>query len=193
MTNPWEDQSDEGFSLNFSDKEAASEAREFSVLPSGTYLVRVDDGEMKESTSEKNYGKPYVSFTFEITEDNTAEGKYVGQKAWSNVMLFAGALYSAAQMMKAVDLDPKSGDKFPPIEWWIGKEMVIVTAQENAKTKDEATGRYVDKTELDENGKTRVLKRSEVKGYRAPSSWKKNTSSAPAGRVTGSKGSMLPT
>lgn len=193
MSNPWEEETSDGFSLNFSDKEAASEAREFSTLPSGSYLVRVDDGEMKESTSDKNYGKPYVSFTFVLVGDHTPEGKYVGQKAWSNVMLFEGALYSAAQMMKAVGLDPKRGDKFPPIEWWIGKEMVILGQQEPAKTKDEATGKYVNKTETGEDGKEHIVKRFEVKGYRAADTWKKQggTASAGAGRASG-KGSMLP-
>jgi hypothetical protein len=190
VTTPWDDDDDEGFSLNFSDKEAASEAREFATLPSGSYKVRVDDGELKESQSEKHAGKPYIAFTFEIVEDNTDEDKYVGQKAWGNVMLFAGALYSASQMMKAVGLNPNS-DKFPAIEWWIGKEMVIIGRQEDAKQKDEATGKYVTKFETNEAGKQVAVKRYEIKGYRSADTWKKQAS-GPAGRMTTTKGSMLP-
>lgn len=164
--------SDEGFRLNFSDQEANSEAREFSALPSGAYLVNVTDAELRESQSTKHFGKPYAAFEFTIQED-AFEGKFVGQKAWANVMLFEGALYSAAQMMKAADLDPRT-DTFPALEEWVGKQLVITGAQEDAKTKDEATGKYVTKYTEDENGNRKAVKRYEVKGYKHPNTWKKS-------------------
>lgn len=177
-----------GFTLNFTDQEASSEAREFSTLPSGSYLVCVTDVELKESQSEKHNGKPYASFEFTIQED-AHDGQYVGQKAWGNVMLFAGALYSAAQLMKAWDLVPGQ-DNFPELEATLGKTVVILGRQEDVKTKDD-NGKYVTKYE-DVPGPNGVLqrkavKRYEIKGYRHPNTWKKT---AAAGGTKGA--SRLP-
>lgn len=188
----------DGFMLNFTDQEASSEAREYSTLPSGSYLVGVTDAELQESQSAKHYGKPYAKFEFTIIED-AHDGRYIGQKAWGNVMLFAGALYSAAQIMKAWDLVPGQ-DAFPELEQCLGKQLVIVGAQEDAKTKDESGAtdkdgkpKYVTKYEevpdpSDPNKMIRrAVKRYEVKGYKHPSTWNKTA------KAGGTKGlSRLP-
>lgn len=182
---------DEGFRLNFSAQEASSEAREFSTLPSGSYLVVVDDVELKEVQSPKNLGKPMANFTFKIKED-AFNGKYVGQKAFWLVMLFEGALYSAAQLMKSQGLDPNS-DNFPSLEWWMGKELVIVGSQQNAKQKDESSGKYVDKYEevpdpMNSDKMIRkVVKRYEVNGAKPASAWKSK-----AGTPGSKSNSLLP-
>jgi hypothetical protein len=179
----------DGFRLNFTDQEASSEAREFSTLPSGSYLVAITDAELKEvGEGSKNAGKPMANFQFTVQAD-AFDGRYVGQQAWALVMLFEGALYSAAQMMKAVGLDPRT-DEFPGLEEWLGKELVIVVAQTDAMAKNETTGRYTEKKYEEVPDPTnpdkmirRIVKRAEVKGYKHPSTWKKP---AAAGGTKGS-------
>lgn len=175
--------------VNFSDKEAASEARDLEPMPAGKYLVSITDVEVKESTSQKNYGKPYFAFEFTVQED-VHDGKYVGRKAWGNVMLFEGALYSLAQMMKAVwEVDNLEGDvEIPEGEEWMGKELVIQGTLANAMEK-QADGTYATKW-IDEAKKI-AEKRFEVKGYRHPSTWKPGDVAKPAaGRTV--KSPLLP-
>jgi hypothetical protein len=51
----WDDE--EGFTVDVSDKEAASEARSFELLPKGMYKVRVDDVDLEEVQNGKNVGQ----------------------------------------------------------------------------------------------------------------------------------------
>jgi hypothetical protein len=88
--------------VNFTTQEADSEARTYEALPSGKYRVYVTGLDRKQCGPEsKNPGKPM--WALELT---VAEGPYVGRKAWTNVMLFDGALYTIAQIMKAMGLQP---------------------------------------------------------------------------------------
>src|SRR5215203_3323478 len=82
--------------VNFSTEEAESKAFDFDPIPSGKYHVKVTEITDKESTSEKNFGKPYWNVELTIQD-----GKYADRKLWANVMLFDGALYSLAQLLKA--------------------------------------------------------------------------------------------
>jgi hypothetical protein len=194
----WDDADDfgseEGFKLNFSGQEAASEAREFSVLPSGSYKVLVDDVELKQVGSGKNMGKPMANFTFKVTDDAFG-GKYVGQKAFWLVMLFEGALYSAAQLMKSQGLDPNS-QNFPALEWWMGKELVIIGGQKDAKEKSDKTDgegkaiyvtKYEDVPDPSDPNKMikKAVKRFEVSGAKSVAAWKGKTG------TPGSKSSSL--
>lgn len=176
--------SDGGFKLNFTEQEAASEARERSDLPSGSYLVDITDAELNEVQAGPNKGKPMVNFEFTVVEDSFA-GQFTGRKAWSLVMLFEGALYSAAQLMKAVDLVP-GHDDFPDIEEWLGKRIVMVGQQEDAKAKDpsgatDAKGKpkyvtkYEDVPDPTDPAKTikKAVKQFAVKGYKHPNTWNK--------------------
>jgi hypothetical protein len=186
--------SDDFLNLNFTDQEAASEVREFSALPSGSYLVAITDMERRESTSEKHNGKPYV--TLELTvQDDGAGGNYVGSKAWWNVMLFDGALYSLGQILKAWDLVP-GRDPVPPLDQWLGKEFVMVGAQEQAKTKDEGNFKngkqvYVNKFE-EKDGRRVPVMRYEVKGAKHPNTWKGAAGSGRTPTTQGAKSSLLP-
>ena len=191
--------SDGFLNLNFSDQEASSEVREFSTLPSGAYLVAITDIEMKESTNPKTLAKhngvaPYAAVELTVQEDGL-DGKYIGQKAWWNVMLFEGALYSLAQLMKAWDLVPGQ-DAIPDPEEWVGKTFVMVGRQEQAKTKDDASDKYVNKYE-EKDGKRVPVMRYEVKGAKHPNEWasitkgKSSVATAVAGKSSGPK-SLLP-
>src|SRR6185503_5249622 len=167
MTDGW-------LNLNFTDQEAASEVREFSALPSGAYLVAVTDLESRESTNPKTLAKhngqaPYVTLELTVQEDGS-DGSHIGAKAWWNVMLFEGALYSLGQLMKAWDLVP-GRDPVPNPQEWLGRTFVMVGQQEQAKTKsddvDPKTGKpvYVNKFE-EKDGRRVAVMRYEVKGAR---------------------------
>ena len=109
--------------VNFSNEEASSESFDFEPLPSGNYPVILTDGEIRESTSEKNKGKPYWHLEFTVIEGHPNEGR----KFWGNVMLFEGALYSLAQLAKAIGMEDqiiKKG-KVPSIDDIVGKELVL--------------------------------------------------------------------
>lgn len=189
---PWDDNEDEeGFSLNFTDQEADSTAREFSVLPSGKYLVRITDAELAQSQSQKHHGKPYAKFELTVIEDAHG-GKYLGQKAWWNVMLFEGALYSAGQLMKAWDLNPRT-DRFPRLEACIGKTFVMIGSQKQAMTKS-PDGGYEKKWEVEEVDGKQVRKASmryEPSGAAHPNTWKSGQGSS-SSITKSSSSSLLP-
>lgn len=119
--------------VNFSEEEASSEARDFDPLPGGKYLCKITDYEVRYSTSEKNNGKPYWAITLTVQD-----GKYEGRKVWSNVMLFNGALYSLAQLLKAIGREDalKSG-KIPNGDELLGKDVVINLAKQRDTYKEQ--------------------------------------------------------
>lgn len=86
--------------VNFTDQEAGSEARSFDPLPRGKYPVKITDIELRYVKQGKNEGRPYWNVEFTVQE-----GDYVDRKVWTNVMLFDGALYSLAQLLKATGFE----------------------------------------------------------------------------------------
>lgn len=112
----------ENLHVNFSEKEAASEARDYTPLPTGKYHCSVTDIEIARSTSKKNAGKPY--YKMELT---VQDGPYVSRKLWANVMLFEGALYTIAQIIKAMDR-PMNG-KVPTPNELMGYDFVVSVAK----------------------------------------------------------------
>lgn len=101
-----------GFDINnlrvdFTGQEAASTARTYETLPSGKYHVCVTDIDVKTcGPDSKNPGKPFYALVLTIQD-----GKFENRKIYGcNVMLFAGALYTVSQIMKALDMPvPGSG------------------------------------------------------------------------------------
>jgi hypothetical protein len=157
---------DEGFAVNMSGREAASEARELTVLAAGFYHVAVDECDLEESKSEKNFGKPMFNFKLKI-QDGDAEGRNL----YCRAMLWDGALYTISQAMKAVGLRVAEGEglKIPPAGWWLGKHMLaqvkVVNKQEKA---GDGSEKYVDS--IDENGKK--IKTNDVGGFKTiPADW----------------------
>jgi|SRR5689334_9101919 len=96
--------------VNFSEKEAQSEARDFDPLPSGKYHVSITEVTVERSQSKKNPGKPY--YAFQVT---VQEGKYENRKLYGNCMLWAGAGYTLVQIMKAMG-KPLNGNVPTPDE-----------------------------------------------------------------------------
>lgn len=138
-----------GLRVNFSDKEASSEARSAELLPRGDYHVALTDVEYREVREGKNEGKPYWNLEFTIQS-----GPHENRKVWTNCMLFSPALYTFAQLMKATGYDVDEGEfEVPDPDELIGREMVaVVTVKPKSKNKE--TGEEYDA-------------RNEVKGIKA--------------------------
>lgn len=133
--------------VNFTDQEATSTVRE--IPPSGTYTVNITKGELKEvKPGRKNTGKPYWQLTFVVQE-----GPYTGTTLIASIMLFDTALYSLAQLMKALGYSINEGDfTLPSIDDIVGKTVLVRGLKQPPKT-------MPDGQELSE--------RFEIKGYKA--------------------------
>lgn len=141
---------DQGLRVNFSDQEAASEAFSFEPIPSSSYHAKITEIEERESKSDKNFGKPYWAVTLVIQE-----GQHADRRLWANVMLFDGALFSLAQLLKATDhADALESGKIPDPEVFITKDVVINVA----KVKDTYKMNQEDSDE--------ILFKNEVKGFK---------------------------
>lgn len=168
----------ENLRVNFSEEEASSEARDYEPLPTGKYHVTIFDGEVAFSQSQANPGKPYWKLTLQVQD-----GKYEGRRLWGNVMLWDGALFSLAQILKAVGREDalKSG-KIPAVNELIGKDLVVTAQKLQDTYKMEKEG--IDpKTASPEERSYKT----EVKGYKP---W----DGKPVGSVSSGSGSnsMLP-
>lgn len=142
---------DQEFRVNFSNEEADSEARDYEALPSGKYHVTIFDGEVKRSKSAKNPGKPFWALTLRV-----ASGKYENRRLFDNVMLFEGAGYSLAQLMKATGHEDalKTG-VIPKLSTLIGEEVTVVVT----KNKDEYKMKEADPNDP-------PIFRNNVRGYK---------------------------
>jgi hypothetical protein len=163
----------QGLKVNFSTEEASSEARSFDPIPTGMYDAIITDIEERESKSEKNNGKPY--WHVELTIQG---GEYDLRKVWANVMLFDGALYSLAQLLKATGHeDAIQKGVVPPMETFVTKK-VVVSVKKQRDT-------YAEKEENGGDGTPQW--KNEVKGFKAPGD-------KPVGSAKGSSGkaSLLP-
>jgi hypothetical protein len=166
-----------GIKVVLSDKEASS--KPFELMPRGWYKAVISDGEVKESKSLKNAGKPFYSLELTIVD-----GKYEGRKVFDNVMCFEGALYSVVQLCAAVGMDVEAGEfEIPELSDFLdggqygGVEFMISLAVQKERTaKDPQTGE--DKT---------YAERNEVKGYKAI-----GASTPINSNVRGGSGSLLP-
>jgi hypothetical protein len=123
---------DEGLRVNFSDDEAASEGREFNPIPNGKYHVKITKLEERESKSEKNAGKPYWAATLVIQD-----GQYADRRLFANIMLFDGALYTLAQLLKAIgEHDALKSGKVPPAERFIGESIFAIVVKKRDEYKE---------------------------------------------------------
>lgn len=136
--------------VNFSEKEADSEALDFTPVPTGTYHVAITGIEVRKSTSEKNPGKPYWA-----VEMTCQSGPYENRKFWGNVMLWEGAAYSLAQLLKATGHgDAVKTGKIPSGEELMGEQLVISVVK------------TLDKYRMEREESNDKLFKNEVKGYK---------------------------
>lgn len=139
--------------VNFSGEEASSEARDFEPLPSGKYGVRITDVELREcGPNSKNAGKPYWNIEFTVQE-----GNHENRRLWSNCMLFEGALYTLAQLLKATGNEQalESGE-VPEPDVFIGSPVTVNVRKERDNYREER------------DGSDEPLWKNEVKGIKAP-------------------------
>jgi hypothetical protein len=136
---------DGGLYVDFSDQEAASESRDTEPLPSGKYLATITNVDLRESKSEENYGKPYYGIEFTVI-DSVRGPDFNNRKAWTNAMLWSGALYTITHVMKAVGMQTAAGRmRIPSPEELIGKVVVIggtLKPGTNKKTGEKYEPRY---------------------------------------------------
>lgn len=125
-----------GLKINFSDQEAASEARSFDPIPSGEYYCRLTDVEDREVKEGPNQGKEYWHLEFTVQD-----GDYQDRKVWTNCMLFEGALYTLAQLMKSTGNEKalQTGN-VPDGHTLIGKEVVVIVKKQRDKYAEERDG-----------------------------------------------------
>lgn len=163
-----------GLRVNFSEKEASSEARSAELLPRGDYHVALTDVEYREVQEGDNEGKPYWNLEFTIQS-----GPHENRKLWTNCMLFAPALYTFAQLMKSTGFDVEAGEfEVPDPDELVGKVMVACVIQKGKRT-DKKTGNTYEA-------------RNEVNGLKKydPSTFKQPVASA--SKASAGKSSLMP-
>ena len=163
----------ENLTVDFSTEEADSEARLFVAIPTGAYHVKVIDCKVERSKSEKNFGKPYYRMTLVVQD-----GKYRDRRLWTNVMLWSGAGYTLAQIMKAMGLRVGQGSKVPTPEQILGYDFIVLVQKQVDKYK-------VEKGEWDGEGPKPT--KNEVKGFKK---WDGNVTEKIPGEATA--GTLLP-
>lgn len=125
-----------GLRVNFTQQERESTAREYELMPSGTYTCNIVECKLKLSKSEKNPGKPMYAMTLVVTK-----GKYQRRRLWTHIMLFDGALYSFSQLMKALD-QPLDGS-VPRADFFIGKTVDVTVGTQKERPKNSEDKRPV--------------------------------------------------
>lgn len=129
----------DGFRVNMSDQEAASQARE--DLPAGKFHLKITDIDISYTKeTSKHPGQPYINFEFTVQD-----GRYASRKDWTNAMCFSPALYTISQILKALGMSfptgpdgkPRGGDVVIPRarEFYIGKDLWGIRSM-NKKNKD---------------------------------------------------------
>ena len=121
-----------GIKVNLSGADA-----DFEPLPSSRYLVKITDGEIRESgPNAKHPGAQYVNWEFTVQA-----GDYEGRRLWTNTMLthegcecgdeesFNKAIRSLVQLMNAIGLDTSSDEYDFDMDDFIGKDLVVVVTQ----------------------------------------------------------------
>jgi hypothetical protein len=126
----------DGFRINISDKEAASEGRSAELLPRGDYHLKCTDGSLESCGPEsKNPGKPYYNLEFTVQS-----GPHTGRKLFTNAMLFEGALYTIVQVMKGMGLSVTEGEmEVPSIDEIVGTDFIGSVSKQPERTVGEKT------------------------------------------------------
>ena len=166
----------EGLQVNFTDEESGSQARVLLPAPPGWYKCAIYEIDEKQcSADSKNPGKPMWAITLQCTQD----GDHFKRRFWGNVMLFNGALYSFAQLMKAVGREiPKSGGfEVPDPEELIGEEIIA------------SISKVRDTYQMNKEGHDgSVIWKNEIRGYKALD----DATLAAIGKAGSGKQSLLP-
>jgi hypothetical protein len=147
-----------GFKVVVSEKEASSKVLE--PVPSGWYIANITDVEMKEVQNPPKPGKKdnrgEAFYAMELVIESPEQ--YEGRKLWTNVMLFAGALYSAVQLVGAVggEVPESEGELIiPDPDELLGKTVAVKVSVQGKRT-------------VVINGETKEFEaRNDIKGFKA--------------------------
>ncbi len=134
--------------IDLSEKEASSKALE--PFPTGMYHIRCTDGQLQESKSEKNSGKPMYNLEFTVQG-----GDHDGRKVWTYACLWAGAAYTIVQIAKA--LDPNANVE--PGQFRVPKLSAIIGSDFMARIVKVAA-------KVDENGDEKFGPKNEIKSFK---------------------------
>lgn len=143
-----------GFKLNLSDNEAKSTAREFTVLPTGSYVCNIV--EIKEETvkpGSQNAGKPYWNVMLVVDQDGSDEDKkYNGRRIYTNLMLFEGAAFLIKQLVEALFPDMLEGNQLtiPDSDAFLGKKVLVIGRKFAAGSSIKRGGKVVGTRDTDE-------------------------------------------
>jgi len=147
--------------VNFSAEEANSEARTFDAIPTGEYVANITKIEQKKVKAEKpsgekndNAGKPWWNVQLKLTDANE-NGEYKKRVLFASCMLFDGALYSTAQLLKACGYENAiASGSIPAPDKLLGKEVVVVVQ------------RLQDKFNMKKDPSGTVIWKNDVKGFK---------------------------
>lgn len=134
--------------LNLSDNEAKSTAREFSVLPTGTYICNIVEIKQEEvKPGSQNAGKPYWNVLFVVDG-----GEYDGRRIYTNLMLFEGAAFLVKQLVECLFPEMLNGNQLtiPDAEAFIGKQVAVVGRKFPAGSAIKRGGKIVGHRDTDE-------------------------------------------
>lgn len=125
--------------VNVSSDDARVESQ--SVLPAGNYDMKITDVEVREvkefrpdGSPNPNAGSPYYNMEFTIQE-----GKYQGRKAWTNAMLFEGALFTVIKILKALNYNVSPGElDIPEPNELTGKDIRVYMGRKRGQSQEDA-------------------------------------------------------
>lgn len=171
-----------GIRVNVSEQEAKSQDRE--PLPKGKFHYKFTDMEIMfvkdtgaDGSPNKNAGKPYLNLELTVQD-----GPFSGRKDWVNMMCFEGALYTASQILKALDYDLPINSQGKAIggeidipddrDFYVGKD--IWGRRDVSRGKDK-------KPQLDDSGEPRI----QIQGFSKYVTGQSGTAQAPLDAPSG--------
>lgn len=135
--------------LNLSDNEAKSTAREFTVLPTGTYICNIVEIKQEEvKPGSQNAGKPYWNVLFVVDQGS----EYDGRRIYTNLMLFEGAAFLVKQLVEVLFPEMLEGNQLtiPDADAFIGKQVAVVGRKFAAGSSIKRGGKIVGTRDTDE-------------------------------------------
>jgi len=110
------------------------EDRSFEPLPSGRYIVKITDFEMRQTSGSGKLGAgvPMINWEFTVQSDRQGDDKYRGRKVWMNTVIHEKTLFNLKSLLRATgsfnDADLDGELDFEPADL-VGAEMIGVVAQ----------------------------------------------------------------
>jgi hypothetical protein len=142
--------------LNLSDDEAGSTAREYTVLPTGSYICNIIEvNEKTVKPGSNNVGKPYWNVKLVVDQGHK---EYDGKPIYANLMLFKGAAFLVVQLVRATFPELIEGNdiSIPRPESLCGKRVTVVgrkfVAGSDIKKGGKPTGRKRDTDQFEVTG-----------------------------------------